>query len=87
MPRVTVTSKGTTDSAGSHKHDIKSPAGKADDGNGLGRGYIWDKVKIYSTEESGSHKHGVTVSGSFGGGQSHNNLPPYQTIYRWVRTA
>lgn len=87
LPRVTVTSKGTTDSAGSHKHNITSPAGKADDGNGLGRGYIWDKVKIYSTEESGPHKHGVTVSGSFGDGQSHNNLPPYQTIYRWFRTA
>lgn len=87
LPRVTVTSTGTTDNAGSHKHDIKSPAGKADDGNWLGRGYIWDKVKIYSTEEAGDHTHGVTVSGSFGGGKPHNNLPPYQTVYRWVRTA
>ena len=87
LPRVTVTPKGTTDSAGSHKHDIKSPAGKADDGNWLGRGYIWDKVQIYSTEESGSHKHGVTVSGSFGDGQSHNNMQPFETVYRWKRTA
>lgn len=87
MPRVTVTSTGTTDNAGSHKHDIKSPAGKADDGNWLGRGYIWDKVKIYSTEKAGDHTHAVTVSGSFGGGKPHNNLPPYQTVYRWVRTA
>ena len=87
LPRVTVTSKGTTDSAGSHKHDIKSPAGKADDGNGLGRGYIWDKVKIYSTEEAGDHTHGVTVSGSFGDGQSHSNMQPFETVYRWKRTA
>ena len=87
LPRVTVTSTGATDNAGAHKHDIKSPAGKADDGNWLGRGYIWDKVKIYSTEEAGDHTHGVTVSGSFGGGKPHNNLPPYQTIYRWFRTA
>lgn len=50
MPNVKVTSTGTTTSAGAHKHDIKSPEGKADDGNWLGRGYIWDKVKIYSTE-------------------------------------
>lgn len=76
-----------TDSAGSHKHNIKSPAGKADDGNGIGRGYIWDKVQVYSTETAGDHKHGVTVSGSFGGNQPHSNMQPYQAIYRWVRTA
>lgn len=87
LPRVTVTSKGTTDSAGSHKHDIKSPAGKADDGNWLGRGYIWDKVQTYSTETAGEHAHDVTVSGSFGGGQTHNIMQPYQAIYRWVRVA
>ena len=87
MPRVTVTSKGTTDSAGSHEHDIKSPAGKAEVGNGLGRGYKQDEVNIYSTETAGDHRHGVTVSGAFGGGKQHNNLPPYQTVYRWVRTA
>lgn len=87
LPRVTVTSKGTTDSAGSHKHDIKSPAGKADDGNGLGRGYIWDKTQVYSTETAGEHAHDVTVSGSFGGGQTHNIMQPYQAIYRWVRVA
>lgn len=87
MPRVTVTSKGTTDSAGAHKHDIRSPSGKAEIGNGLGRGYQQDDIKIYSTETAGAHQHGVTVSGLFGGGQSHNNMPPYQSIYRWVRTA
>lgn len=87
LPRVTVTSKGTTTTAGAHKHDIKSPAGKADDGQGIGRGYIWDKVQTYSTETAGLHAHDVTVSGSFGGGQPHNNLPPYQTVYRWFRTA
>lgn len=87
MPRVTVTSTGTTTRTGAHKHDIKSPGGKADDGSGLGRGYIWDKVQTYSTETAGDHQHGVTVSGSFGGNQSHNNMPPYQSIYRWVRIA
>ena len=87
LPRVTVTSKGMTDSAGSHKHDIKSPAGKADDGNGIGRGYIWDKVQVYSTETAGDHKHGVTVSGSFGGNQPHSNMQPFETVYRWKRTA
>lgn len=87
LPRVTVTSTGTTTSAGAHKHDIKSPAGKADDGNWLGRGYIWDKVQIYSTETAGGHQHGVTVSGSFGGNQTHNNMQPFEVVYRWKRTA
>lgn len=87
LPRVTVTSTGTTTSAGAHKHDIKSPAGKADDGNWLGRGYIWDKVQIYSTETAGEHQHGVTVSGSFGGNQTHNNMQPFEVVYRWKRTA
>ena len=87
LPRVTVTSKGTTDSAGLHKHDITSPAGQADDGEGIGRGYIWNRVRTYSTEKAGDHKHGVTVSGSFGGGQPHSNMQPYQAVYRWVRVA
>lgn len=87
LPRVTVTSTGTTTSAGAHKHDIKSPAGKADDGNWLGRGYIWDKAQIYSTETAGEHQHGVTVSGSFGGNQTHNNMQPFEVVYRWKRTA
>ena len=87
LPRVTVTSTGTTTRAGAHRHDIQSPAGKADDGAGIGRGYIWNKVRTYSTETAGEHAHDVTVSGSFGDGKPHNNLPPYQTVYRWVRTA
>lgn len=87
LPRVTVTSTGTTTRAGAHRHDIKSPAGKADDGQGIGRGYIWDKVQTYSTETAGEHAHGVTVSGSFGGGQSHSNMQPFETVYRWKRTA
>lgn len=87
LPRVTVTSTGTTTSAGDHKHNINSPAGKADDGNGIGRGYIWDKVRTYSTETAGAHVHSVTVSGSFGGGQPHSNMQPYQAVYRWVRVA
>ncbi len=24
---------------------------------------------------------------SFGGGQSHNNMPPYLTVYKWQRIA
>ena len=35
-----------------------------------------------------SHSHTVTAkAGSVGGGTAHNNLPPYQTIVVWKRTA
>lgn len=69
----------TCSTAGLHAHDIKSPAGKADDGSGIGRGYIWDKVKTYNTEQAGLHAHQITI-GVSGSGAPHNNMPPYYTL-------
>lgn len=78
----------TTSSNGNHNHAIISPAYKADDGNGIGRGYNWDKKQTYYTEYAGNHTH--TVSGNTnntGGGWAHNNMMPYEVVYRWRRTA
>ena len=75
----------TCSSAGAHTHAIRSPAGKAEEGSGLGRGYVWDGVQTYYTESAGAHTHSITI-GNTGSGTSHNNLQPYQVIYRWVRT-
>lgn len=44
----------------------------------------------HSTDSQGSHTHSVTASGtnsSTGGGQAHDNMPPYIVKYCWERTA
>lgn len=33
-----------------------------------------------------THSHTITI-GATGGGASHNNLQPYEVIFRWKRTA
>lgn len=86
LPNVEVTSTGTTDSSGGHSHKITIKGNNSHDGSGIASSRDGDQGN-YTTSTAGSHWHNVTVSGSFGGGKPHNNLPPYQTVYRWVRTA
>jgi hypothetical protein len=87
LPVTDISVFGTTSSAGAHTHAIRSPAYKADEGSGLGRGYNWDDVKIYYTESAGAHTHEFTGTGRFGEGAAHNVMQPYTVVYRWRRTA
>lgn len=86
LPKVTVTSTGTTSTNGQHHHDIPART-DADAGSGESIAYTKKAYArgTFQTAEGGSHSHTVTTSGIFGGGQAHNIMQPYQAVYRWVR--
>lgn len=85
MPVTKVTVSGTTDSAGNHRHTITSHGNESRKNTEPAYG-VDDPITGY-TGYAGEHTHTFTGSGTFGGGASHNNLPPYTVIYRWRRTA
>lgn len=39
-----------------------------------------------TVDPAGAHSHTVSI-GNTGGNESHNNMQPYLTVYRWKRTA
>lgn len=82
LPKVTVNSTGVTNINGEHKHNIpamspSSQHGKRDIIAYTSQGY-YDNTG--TTDTAGGHNHSVTASGAFGGGQAHNNMPPYYTL-------
>lgn len=87
LPVTNISVSGTTSSAGAHTHAIRSPAGKAEDGSGLGRGYMMDRVNTYYTESAGNHTHTFTGTGSFGKGAAHNVMQPHKVVYIFMRSA
>lgn len=79
----------TMSSAGEHNHEFAGTQSSSDNKTAeyeytedYNRTRAW--LKTNYTQKSGSHTHTIN---STGGGEAHNNMPPYIAVYRWVRTA
>lgn len=77
---------GTTSDDGEHKHDTPHGASWSS-GNGFYPAYR-DNVdlKTFPTGKAGLHHHTFTTN-TLGSGVKHNNMQPFEVIYRWQRTA
>ena len=84
----------TTEEMPSHGHNPANEAGYS--------GFITNSKKAFSIGDMGSQSGSGryypyasaafdisrnTLTGTTGGGKSHNNMPPYLTVYAWRRTA
>jgi microcystin-dependent protein len=90
---------GSTNGAGAHSHStnfssvVTQPGGNETPGGG-GRGQyqnisingVGDHAHSFTTSGVGDHTHSVTV-GNTGGGQAHENRPPYYALAFIMRTA
>lgn len=79
---------GTTSTNGNHTHTYThySRLEKPIHGSGDWMHGFNDGGYGASTGGAGNHNHTFTTN-SRGGGQSHNNMSPYITVYMWRRTA
>ena len=75
--------------AGGHTHSVDFSSATGSSSGNIPRGTTTTFNSTASPVHSdGNHTHDVTgTSGAAGGGDPHNNLPPYLVIYIWRRTA
>lgn len=81
---------GTTSSNGNHNHVVyahDSPYGSGDSIDSEGDHYGANDSP-HKTSTNGAHNHSYSgYTDNTGDGASHNNLQPYEVIFRWKRTA
>lgn len=86
---------GTTSTSGNHNHSMSLAQRHGGDGenthgvayfsNGDTSKYSGGNATGY-TNTTGNHNHTFTTN-TLGSGVKHNNMMPYEVIYRWKRTA
>lgn len=79
-----------TTSGSTHTHALTMRASHGESGNGgvprFSDGDIWSDYKTQNLSAAGEHSHAITINNS-GGGQAHNNMQPYLSVYMWKRTS
>lgn len=79
-----------TTSGSTHTHALTMRASHGESGNGgvprFSDGDVWSGYKTQNLSAAGEHSHAITINNS-GGGQAHNNMQPYLSVYMWKRTS
>lgn len=77
-----------TTSGSTHTHALTMQASHGESGNGgvprFSDGDVWSPYKTQNLSAAGEHSHAITIHNS-GGGQAHNNMQPYLSVYMWKR--
>lgn len=75
-----------TTSGSTHTHALTMQASHGESGNGgvprFSDGDVWSPYKTQNLSAAGEHSHAITINNS-GGGQAHNNMQPYLSVYMW----
>lgn len=84
----------TTSQMPSHDHALSSNAVNVGwEGTSPGKVLVWSEKSLFGNEWTDTYKNfkqtpdGVDLMANAGGGGSHNNMPQYQGMYAWRRTA